>query len=598
MIRKKGSFLAVALCGSLFATALCVMFALAPIRRAKAFGSVSQCPSCYSDDISELDNEPASCDEAGYVSFMCNDCSYSWGMSIPPRGHVFTHATNPATCTEDGSDVAVCTACGFTTTTTIPATGHVFPDQWTLERAPSATEPGLESRVCTVCGEKETRVVSDLLGDVVTPTPTAGPDPTDPTGSDPTPEPGGTDVTTTPEITGEVPSPTDTIPGTTPAPTPTKTPTVAPTPTASTVPDDGTGTIGGGSDTDLEGATPSVTDPADPSSTIGLVDPGLTATISPTVTIGANADTTPGDPQGGGDAQNGTVPDGGVPSDLETIGTDEPPTPAGGPAIIAIIVGILGIAAIVTLVTVRGRRAKKPVSPDIKQSSEGDGPEAPELKDQTVVTMLKKSPRAEQLLEAMDKRPFLLVKRSEPGDTEALEALVKDEKPKLVLIDAAVMGDLESFKALKEKLSEACDDSGFALLFEGKEHASVFGEKSLRNDPKYKGMACYTSSDEAILTKLILPVYKPDFSMDNVLDGIGNIAEAFGIPMLSTFTKIVQVGGNVKEAVEDRKLDKGNLTEILGNISEVFGFDLGGDLADAADFLSYEKEKHFEKKED
>ncbi len=578
-------------CTIIFLTVLFLAFTCHPHQKTHADTYGMVCPNCSSTSFSVLSVYAPTCDSYPLTTYICNDCSFTWETEAATvRGHIFTHTTIPATCTEDGSDVAVCTDCGYTTTAVIPATGHSFPDEWTVERAATADAPGLESRTCTVCGEKEEREIAKLdtgTTDAPTQGPTNVPGEVTPTGSDATPtpdDPGNEPDTATPTVT-VAPTPTK---------TPTQTPTSTPKPTEPGVTTDITGSGDGTLDTTQEGG--------------GLAGNDTSVTGTPAVTPSESPDETalatpvPGaDPSGNGEETPIFGPSKGENADPDTPGSKDPTelididddrTP-GAPAIIAIIVGVVGVATIVTVTTLRGKKAKK-----LRQNDPGDdGLDKPDLEDQTIVTYLKNSPRAEQLCKALDKRPFLLVKQADT-DIEALTKLVKDEKPKLILIDAALAGDIEAFRELETKLSEACDDSGFALIFEGRDHASTFGADSLKADKKFKDYSFYTSSDDAIITKLILPIYKPDFSMDNILDGIGNIAEAFGIPALSTITKVLQVGGNVKEAIAEKKLDKEGLGEMLGNIADIFGFDLVGDIADAASFAGYEKEKHFSKDED
>ena len=79
--------------------------------------------------------------------------------TIPALGHDFAAAVTPATCTEAGYVTFTCDRCGMTYTTENgrPA-GHKW-STWKVMVPATEDEKGVKARVCEVCGATETRAI-------------------------------------------------------------------------------------------------------------------------------------------------------------------------------------------------------------------------------------------------------------------------------------------------------------------------------------------------------------------------------------------------------------------------------------------------------
>ena len=118
---------------------------------------------------------PATCTEAGSITYTCGKCGRSYTETIPAAGHKAGEALREnivdATCTEGGSydTVVRCTVCSAELsreTVAVPAAGHSW-NEWEITTAPGCETEGVKTSTCTVCGEKRTEKIDELGHDMV-----------------------------------------------------------------------------------------------------------------------------------------------------------------------------------------------------------------------------------------------------------------------------------------------------------------------------------------------------------------------------------------------------------------------------------------------
>ncbi len=120
-----------------------------------------KCPVCGGNEatIADVIGQPT-CTEGVTVYVYCNTIVGSVGEGyIPALGHdLSTKTTKKATCTEAGTKVSTCSRCSYSKSETIPALGHDF--AVTQEIAPTCTAGGTRFLSCTRCGVSYTEALS------------------------------------------------------------------------------------------------------------------------------------------------------------------------------------------------------------------------------------------------------------------------------------------------------------------------------------------------------------------------------------------------------------------------------------------------------
>lgn len=147
-------------------------------------------------------SEP-NCTEAGYTTYTCTVCNYSYqGANVPALGHdwgEWTQTEDP-TCTQQGEKTRTCERCQTVETQSVDALGHSYNSvvtdptctdggyttytcarcsdsytddatsplghaygEWTVSVQPTCTGGGQEKRICSRCNSEETRDL-DALG--------------------------------------------------------------------------------------------------------------------------------------------------------------------------------------------------------------------------------------------------------------------------------------------------------------------------------------------------------------------------------------------------------------------------------------------------
>ena len=99
-----------------------------------------------------LEEKKATCTEAGWITYKCQDCDEINKIEIPALGHQEKAVAEiPATCTEPGRSAGTeCSVCGevLSGEAELPALGHEY-GEWITVKEPTYTEEGTEEQVCS-----------------------------------------------------------------------------------------------------------------------------------------------------------------------------------------------------------------------------------------------------------------------------------------------------------------------------------------------------------------------------------------------------------------------------------------------------------------
>ena len=85
------------------------------------------------------------------------------------------------------------------------------------------------------------------------------------------------------------------------------------------------------------------------------------------------------------------------------------------------------------------------------------------------------------------------------------------------------------------------------------------------------------------LVKLVLPVLKPKVKSDATLDNIGMIADALGIPYVSTVISAYESGRDLKSTVEEGELNISSVATVISDLASILGMDTVASVAGLVD---------------
>ena len=144
---------------------LLFVMALSVVTGALAYPSdTSQCPSPDKRHFYEqISQTPATCTQAGSITWMCQLCKKTIVETLPATGHAWGDwkVTAAAGCTAKGTEERICRRCQQKETRSIAALGHSW-GAWKTAAAATCTKEGTEERICSRCKAKETRNTSAL----------------------------------------------------------------------------------------------------------------------------------------------------------------------------------------------------------------------------------------------------------------------------------------------------------------------------------------------------------------------------------------------------------------------------------------------------
>ena len=233
----------------------------------------------------------------------------------------------------------------------------------------------------------------------------------------------------------------------------------------------------------------------------------------------------------------------------------------GGVAVLA--------AAGIFLYTRKARKlVKKATKEAIKESIE------PEFEDKSILV----ASVDESLLKTLKSKKFLEVSTCEK---EEIEEQAKETEADLLIAD---VDDEESFNALICLKDEVLPKQNIALVV-GEEYYKENKEKldSFVEDKTIINYVKHDAKDYEILTKLVLPVLKPNLKSDEALANIGAVADALGIPGISSVIDVYVNGRDIKATIEEGELSVSSTATVIGDIASILGLDTVASVAGLVD---------------
>lgn len=156
--------------------------------------------------------------------------------------------------------------------------------------------------------------------------------------------------------------------------------------------------------------------------------------------------------------------------------------------------------------------------------------------------------------------------------TELTEAIKEDNN--LLIIGVPNESRLDEVLALKE---DALNESNVALIIDNELLSAKKDElDKLVNDKKLINYLAITDSPYQVLSKFVLPIAKPELTSDESLENVGLVADAIGIPFVSTIINAYTSGRSIKETIEEGKeegLSFSDKTSIMASIASILGYD-------------------------
>ena len=213
----------------------------------------------------------------------------------------------------------------------------------------------------------------------------------------------------------------------------------------------------------------------------------------------------------------------------------------------------------------------------VKKMAEEIGREAikPSFETKTILVTSKD----EKLIELLKKQSYLKIVSREYAD------LIKDyEENEADLVICDVLSEERLDEILKYLKKEELKEYSFGLVIN--EELILAKKKKLDRLVKDKKIIDYVpfgKADYSVLVKLILPVLKPDISSDESLDNLGKIADAMGIPFISTLIGVYTSGRDIKATLEEGELGVSETATIIGDIASILGLDKVADVVGLVD---------------
>ena len=233
---------------------------------------------------------------------------------------------------------------------------------------------------------------------------------------------------------------------------------------------------------------------------------------------------------------------------------------------VLIEIGIGAAAALGAAVYVLFRKFGKK---NVKRAVE-DTKEKIELEFETKTILIAN--KDEEVVEMLKARPYLKVVTC---DFEEIEEKVEENEPDLVIID--VLSD-EALDEVLEKKEDSLKDSviGICVIPEMLEE-NLERFEQLRNDKVILNYAPFGGENKYhVLTRLILPIEKPDLKSDEALYAIGMVADLLGIPGVSMIINVYVSGRDIKSTIEEGELNVNSTATVISDIAYILGFDKVG----------------------
>ena len=116
---------------------------------------------CSNHAMEKFNEEPATCEADGLITYKCPDCNEEETEVIPATGHKYDEKViQEATCAATGLIEKTCSVCNKTESITTEKASHTYEVTSTKEATLEAA--GVEESTCTVCGDVKQQELAKL----------------------------------------------------------------------------------------------------------------------------------------------------------------------------------------------------------------------------------------------------------------------------------------------------------------------------------------------------------------------------------------------------------------------------------------------------
>lgn len=229
-----------------------------------------------------------------------------------------------------------------------------------------------------------------------------------------------------------------------------------------------------------------------------------------------------------------------------------------GAGTVGLGVGIGGVYFGLSKSGVIGKKIVKSVAKEVGKKI------IPKFETKTIVTTFSKG----TLFDLLKKQRYLSIKSC---DFASLEEAIEENEPHLIIVD--ILSE-EHLNELIEIINDEENENKYAFLIDPnilKEHKDEL--ESLYKDKKLVGYISILENNYLAIVKLILPILKPEIKSDETLENIGGVADALGIPGISTVIDLYINGRDIKETLDEGELGIKENASIISGIASILGLE-------------------------
>ena len=218
-------------------------------------------------------------------------------------------------------------------------------------------------------------------------------------------------------------------------------------------------------------------------------------------------------------------------------------------------------------------KAKKAASAAAKAAKLAAG--LPELSNKTVLTYIAGNEFNDAFIGLIKEKPFLSVVTVEkPAEDIAMQ--VHDEMPDLVILEVTDEASMKETEQDMVNIRAVYEDAVFSILTTEEFLNVPEQEAKLKAMEEAGNISKYTTqktvkTPETAFNHLILPIYRPELTVENTVSYIGDIADLLGIPGISFITRLYVDGKDIKETAELSEKGVVEKSIIIADIADILG---------------------------
>lgn len=253
---------------------------------------------------------------------------------------------------------------------------------------------------------------------------------------------------------------------------------------------------------------------------------------------------------------------------------------AGGATAASAAAGAAGKAAAGTAKVVKAGKAAKTAAKAADAATKAKAIRDLEFESKTILLAADDSDLNTELKLLFGKKKFVSLKTTKATDPASIASTARKIKANMVIIDTLKKESAENFKSRVETICPKGSD--YKLTAISNDAYTSVDENTFKSLKASGNLADYTSagvSGSQKLVHLVLPVYKPEITVENSAEFIGRVTDALGIPVVSNVIELFVNGKEIKETLSSKNVDVSDISTVVGNIASIFGLDAVEDVS-------------------